>query len=93
LEKRMAAGKGDDIFMVNHDTALSLGENGQLADLSQLNCISSYSDSMISQMEENGKILWVPTTVSAFGLYCNEELLKEYGQEIPDNLAEWEQVC
>ena len=22
LEKRMAAGKGDDIFMVNHDTAL-----------------------------------------------------------------------
>ena len=24
----MAAGKGDDIFMVNHDTALSLGENG-----------------------------------------------------------------
>lgn len=93
LEKRMAAGKGDDIFMVNHDSALSLGQNGQLADLSQLTCISSYTDDMMSQMEENGKILWVPTTVSAFGLYCNEDLLKEHGQKIPTNLDEWETVC
>ena len=27
LEKRMAAGKGDDVFMVNHDAVLSLQED------------------------------------------------------------------
>lgn len=93
LEKRMAAGKGDDVIMVNHDTALSLSQKGQLADLSQLNSIDSFTDSMLSQMKEDGKIYWVPTTVSAFGLYCNEDLLKEHGQKIPENLKEWESVC
>ncbi len=93
LIKRMAAGKGNDIFMANHDTLLELEENGQAADLSGLSAIPEYTEQMLGQMRENGKIYWVPTTVSAFGLYCNLDLLKEHRQKVPENLAEWEAVC
>lgn len=93
LEKRIDAGKGDDVFMVNHDVLLKMQDKGQLVDLSGLNTIQDYSDRMLSQMDEDGKIYWVPTTVSAFGLYCNKKLLKEHKQKIPENLPEWRQVC
>ena len=93
LEKRIDAGKGDDVFMVNHDILLKLQSRGQLVDLSGLETIQDYSDRMLRQMDENGRIYWVPTTVSGFGLYCNRKLLKEHKQEIPENLLEWRQVC
>ncbi|QBE98131.1 Multiple sugar-binding protein [Blautia producta] len=93
LHKRMDAGKGDDVFMVNHDIVLELEEEGKLAELSDLDIIADYTDAMLSQMEDNGDIYWVPTTVSAFGLYCNQNLLRDHEQEIPENLAQWEQVC
>lgn len=93
LEKRMAAGKGDDVFMVNHDILLKLKENSQLTDLSGISSIPEYTDLMIGQMEKDGHIYWVPTIVSAFGLYCNLDILKEYGQEVPENLEEWKEVC
>lgn len=94
LEKRMAAGKGDDVFMVNHDILLQLEKKGQVADLSGLSTIDSYTDDMLGQMKgEKGEIYWLPTTVSMFGLYCNLDLLKAHHQLIPENLAEWEQVC
>lgn len=94
LRKRMASGRGDDVIMVNHDVLLELEKNGQVADLSGLDGISSYTDAMLGQMTEaDGSIYWVPTTVSVFGLYCNLDLLKEHGQSVPQNLGEWEQTC
>ncbi len=93
LRKRMAAGKGNDVFMVNHDIVLELEQSGQLMDLSGLSSIDGYTDRMRSQMEADGKIYWVPTIVSAFGLYCNIDLLEKHKQEIPENAGEWKQVC
>lgn len=93
LSKRMAAGKGDDVFMVNHDAVLALSAAGQLADLSALDTIPSYTEAMRGQMQENGGIFWVPTTVSVFGLYCNLDLLREHRLDVPTNLGEWQAVC
>ena len=93
LDKRMAAGKGDDVFMVNHDILLELEKKGMLAELSDLDTIDNYSEMMLSQMDDDGEIYWLPTIVSVFGLYCNNELLKEHKQSIPGNLKEWENVC
>ena len=94
LRKRMASGKGDDVFMVNHDVLLELEQNGRVADLSGLAALSGYTDAMLGQMtEEDGSVYWVPTTVSVFGLYCNLDLLKKHGQAVPQNLAEWERTC
>lgn len=93
LNKRMESDCGDDIFMVNHDTMLTLHERGQAADLSGLSTIDSYTDGEKQQFEDSDGIFWVPTTVSAFGLYCNMDMLKEYGQDVPTNLHEFEEVC
>lgn len=93
LKKRVQSGKADDVFMVNHDILLELESLGKVADLSGLSTIPNYTDSMLSQMNENGSIFWVPTTVSVFGLYCNSDLLKKHKQKIPENLEEWRNVC
>lgn len=93
LAKRMASGKGDDVFMVNHDILLDLEKKGQVAELSGLDTIDEYTDEMLGQMKDGEDIYWVPTTVSMFGLYCNLDLLKEHGQEVPENLGEWKEIC
>lgn len=94
LKNRKDAKRLDDIFMVNHDTALEFFRHGILADLTDLAKDVPFSDSMLSQMEsEDGCIYWVPTTVSAFGLYCNLNLLELHGQDVPRSLGEWEAAC
>ena len=52
LRKRMASGKGDDVFMVNHDVLLELEKTGQLADLSGLEAIAGYTETMLGQMTQ-----------------------------------------
>ena len=93
LEKRLSTGSGDDIFMVDHERVLELGEQESLADLSDLSTLDNFSDLAKSQMSADGTIDYLPTSISAFGLYCNLELLKEHGQKIPSNLSEFEKVC
>lgn len=94
LKKRAAAGNYDDVFIVDHDTALTFAGKGLLAELTELAAVQSFSDSMLNQMRDgDGKIYWAPTSVSAFGLYCNTDLLKAHGQNVPRNLPEWEAVC
>ena len=93
LVKRLSTGNGDDIFMVDHERALELGGEGRLADLSDLSTLGNFSDLAKSQMTAAGPVQYVPTSISAFGLYCNLDLLKEYGQKAPETLAELEAVC
>ncbi|WP_262397671.1 ABC transporter substrate-binding protein [Zongyangia hominis] len=93
LEKRMATGNGNDIFMVDHARMLELGRRGKLADLSDLSTLENFSDLARSQMGADGTIDYVPTSISAFGLYCNLDLLKKHGQKVPENLSELEAVC
>ena len=94
LEKRLATGNGDDIFMVDHERVLELGRQGKLADLSGLTALENFSDLAMSQIEAGDEaVLYLPTSISAFGFYCNLDLLKEHVQEIPDNLLELEAVC
>lgn len=92
LQKRLATGNGDDLFMVDHERVLELGALGMLADLSDLSTLENFSDLAKSQMTL-GTINYLPTTISAFGLYCNLDLLKEHGQRAPETWAELEAVC
>lgn len=93
LSKRLATGNGDDIFMVDHERALELGAQGKLADLSDLSTLDRFSGLAKSQMYAGDTLYYIPTSISAFGLYCNLDLLKEHGQMVPENLAEFEAVC
>lgn len=94
LTKRLASGNGDDIFMVDQATLLSLDKPNQLADLSDLSTLPAFNALVKSQMyADDGKLYYVPTSISAFGLYCNLELLEEHGQPVPATWPEFTAVC
>lgn len=94
LHKRMERSSGDDIFMADHDAVLRFKTAGRLADLSSLSTVKNYTELTKSQFTEpDGKIYWLPTTVSVFGLYCNLDMLKAHNQKVPQNLREFRQVC
>lgn len=93
LEKRIATGNGNDIFMVDHERVLELIEQNKLVSLSDLSTLNDFSELAKSQMSAHGDIYYVPTSISAFGLYCNNDLLKKHGQNIPQNFSEFEKVC
>lgn len=94
LNKRMERSSGDDIFMADHDAVLKFKTAGRLADLSDLSTVKNYTELTKSQFTEpDGKIYWLPTTVSVFGLYCNMDMLKAHNQKVPQNLREFRQVC
>ncbi len=93
LMKRMETGNGDDIFMVDHDSTITLQNDGKLADLTGLSTIDRYTEDMKEQFIYEDGIYWLPTTVSAFGLYCNMDMLKEHNQTVPTNWKEFEAVC
>ncbi len=92
LCKRLRSGNGDDLFMVDHARVLELSEEGYLADLDRLSTLDTFSDLAKSQMCANGTVYYVPTSISAFGLYCNETLLRAHNQKIPSNLKEFASV-
>lgn len=94
LKKRMETGNGDDIFMINQDTLLTLSRDGSLVDLSDLPELNAYSSLTLSQIRERGgSVFALPTSISAFGLYCNLDLLKQYGVSVPRTLPEFLDAC
>lgn len=93
LEKRVKSGNGDDIFMLNHDTTLELMKTGDLADLSDLSTLPDFSLGVCDQMEIDGMVPFVPTSLSAFGLYCNLDLLKAYNVAVPETYEEFLAAC
>lgn len=93
LKKRLASGNGDDVFMVDHDTELLFEERGYLADLSDVRTIPLFSSLALSQMKAESSILYVPTSISAFGLYCNTDLLASHDVAVPRTIGAFESAC
>lgn len=84
----------DDIVMVHHDDVVALKNEGKLADLSDLDTLSNFSEMAKSQFtESDGSVYFLPTQISTFGLYVNYDLLEEYGMEVPTNWGEFKEVC
>ncbi|HIW77640.1 MAG TPA: extracellular solute-binding protein [Candidatus Bilophila faecipullorum] len=94
LLKRIATGNGDDVFMVDHDSLLTLSRQGCLKDLSGLPEIRTYSNLALSQMREpDGAVYFLPMSISAFGLYCNLDLLNKYNVSIPRTYQDFLEAC
>jgi raffinose/stachyose/melibiose transport system substrate-binding protein len=84
----------DNIVMVHHDDVVRLRDEGKLSDLSDLATLSNFSDMARSQFtEDDGSVYFLPTQISTFGLYVNDDLLAEYGMDIPTNWGEFSAVC
>lgn len=94
LERRAQSNVLDDVFMVDHERIIELSSQGMLADLSKLSTIEQYQDIMKEQFtNEDGSVYFLPTCISAYGLYINYDLLEEHGQKVPENWSEFMEVC
>lgn len=94
LTKRVVSGTLDDIIMVDHDRVLDFSSRGLLADLSGLPGLDNYSELASSQfLNEDGSVWFLPTCISAYGLYVNYDLLEADGQTVPTNWEEFAVVC
>lgn len=93
LEKRLETGNADDVFIVDHDTVLAYGGEGHLAALDHLSSIDSFSQFALAQMRSEGSIYYVPTSISAFGLYCNTDLLSSCHVEVPRTFPQLLSAC
>lgn len=94
LKKRLKSGNYDDIFMIDEDNLQKLKGEGYFEDLSKLSTIPHFSQKVLDQMKEaDGKIYYVPSSISAFGLYCHLDMLKEHKQKVPKNEKELMEVC
>lgn len=94
LKKRLSSGNYDDIFMIDEDNLNDLKDEQYFEDLSDISTINNFNAISLNQMyEDNGKILYIPTSISAFGLYCNMDLLNKHSQKVPKNEAEFKKVC
>lgn len=94
LSKRITSGNLDDIFMIDEDNLKKWKHSGIFEDLGDLSSISNYSTISYEQMKQSdGSIPFVPTSISAFGLYCNMDLLKQHQQNVPKNNEEFMEVC
>ncbi|WP_270297359.1 ABC transporter substrate-binding protein [Eggerthella sinensis] len=93
LAKRLNTDHGDDVFVVDHDTVLAFAGTGCLAPLDSLSTIDSFSALALGQMRSEGAIYYVPTSVSAFGLYCNTDLLEAHRVEVPDSFPALLDAC
>lgn len=94
LRRRLETGNGDDMFMIDHDTLLDFTREGRLVDLSGLPETSAFNALALDQVrEDSGAIFALPLIFSAFGLYCNLELLERYDVPVPVTLPEFLDAC
>ncbi|MCI8485518.1 MAG: extracellular solute-binding protein, partial [Lachnospiraceae bacterium] len=63
----------DDIYLLNPDTLLLLGSEGQLADLSGLENAKNLRDVVRVANTVDGKLLGIPQEVVAYGLFVNKD--------------------
>lgn len=94
LTKRADSGTLDDIIMVDHDRVMDFSSRGLLADLSGLSGLDNYAELASSQfLNEDGSVWFLPTCISAYGLYVNYDLLEADGQTVPTDWEEFAAVC
>ena len=98
----LASGEGVDLawtgWLINKPQNIADGNLMPLDDL-----LAEYGQGIVDILGENvveihrnaddGKLYYVPTSISAFGLYCNLELLEEHGQPVPATWPEFTAVC
>ena len=64
----------DDIYLLNPDTVLKLGEEGRLADLSGLGCVENLRDVVKTANVVDGKLVAIPQEIVSYGLFINKDM-------------------
>lgn len=83
----------DDIYLLNPDTLTLLGSEGNLADLSHLECVNNLREVVKVANTVDGKLVGIPQEVVAYGLFLNKDMFDQYHLEPPDTPEEFLECC
>ena len=83
----------DDIYLLNPDTIMALGEEDLLMDLSSLDCVKNLREVVKTANTINGKLVAVPQEVVAYGLFINKDIFDQCGLAFPETPEEFLECC
>ena len=83
----------DDLYLLNPDTLLALGEEGKLMDLSGLESTKNLREIIKIANTVDGKLVAIPQEVVAYGLFVNVDLFREHGLNLPETPEEFLECC
>lgn len=83
----------DDLYLLNPDVLQKMGEEGRLADLSDLDCVKNLRDVVKTANTVNGKLVGIPQEVVVYGLFVNKDMFDRYSLALPDTPEEFLECC
>ena len=83
----------DDLYLLNPDIIQTLGEEGRLADLSELDCVDNLREVVTTANTFDGKLIGIPQEVVAYGLFVNKDMFDEYNLELPQTPEDLMECC
>ncbi len=83
----------DDLYLLNPDTVLILGEEGKLKDLSGLECAKNLRDIIKTANVVDGKLVAIPQEIVAYGLFVNKDMFDQYKLKLPETPEEFLECC
>lgn len=83
----------DDIYLLNPDTIQVLGTEGELADLSSLDCVKNLREVVKTANTVDGKLVAIPQEVVAYGLFVNKDMFDKYDLELPETPEDLLECC
>ncbi len=83
----------DDFYLLNPDVLQKTGEEGRLADLSDLECAKNLREVVKLANTVDGKLMGIPQEVVVYGLFVNKDMFDQYGLEMPNTPEEFLECC
>ena len=83
----------DDLYLLNPDVILALGEEGKLLDLSGLESAKNLREIIRTANTVDGKLVAIPQEVVAYGLFVNKDMFDQYGLALPETPEEFLHCC
>lgn len=83
----------DDFYLLNPDVLQKTGEEGRLADLSDLECAKNLREVVKLANTVDGKLMGIPQEVVVYGLFVNKDMFDQYDLDIPNTPEEFLECC
>lgn len=83
----------DDLYLLNPDTIQTLGEEGKLLDLSELDCAENLREVVKTANTVDGKLVAIPQEVVVHGLFVNKDMFDQYGLKLPETPEDLLECC